>query len=109
MSTSTLRKTSKRKRAEEEPETPLIRHSSLWFDDGNVILVANDGAAGVRLHRSVLSLHSEIFKDILSLPSRDEDNEMIGGCPVVRLQESPGELELFFNLFYSGEAQYLTF
>lgn len=105
MSASTLRQSSKRRKPEEEPETTVKKHLSLWFDDGNVILVAKDGATSVRLHRSVLSLHSEIFKDILSLPSRDEDNEMIEGCPVVHLQESPGELVLFFDLFYSGEAQ----
>lgn len=103
MSSSTYSRPSKRQRIENEAPADLEvkKHSRLWFEDGNTILVANDGL-GFRLHRGIVSLHSEVFWDILSFPSNAEDNE---GCPVLRLQDCGEDLDLFFTLLHDGVNQ----
>jgi len=46
--------------------SPSERHNVLWFPDGNVVL-ATDSLL-FRVHKSFLSLHSSIFKDMFDLP-----------------------------------------
>lgn len=93
----------KRKRTEDEPIVPgkPRKHDRFWLDDGNVVLTA-DNALSFRLHRSVLSLHSEVFRSMFAFPSRPEDNEMMEGCPVIHLQDSGDDLVDFFALLYDG-------
>lgn len=57
----------------------------LWFDDGNVILVA--GESGFRVHRSVLSRNSTVFCQLLDLP-HPSSSALMDGCPVINLPES---------------------
>ncbi|KAI0783929.1 hypothetical protein BC629DRAFT_1518200 [Irpex lacteus] len=42
----------------------LVRHQHLWFEDGNVVLVAE--TTGFRVYRGLLARHSEIFHDMFS-------------------------------------------
>ncbi len=46
--------------------SPSERHNVLWFPDGNVVL-ATDSLL-FRVHKSFLSLHSSVFKDMFDLP-----------------------------------------
>ena len=48
-----------------------------------------------------------VFKDILSIPSKAEDNETLDGCSVIRLQDSGEDLDVLFTLFYRGAGQYV--
>lgn len=102
---SSLRQSSKRMRADEEPATDIKKHTRHWFAQGDVVLLAKDDVVGFRLHHDVLSMQSEIFKDILSLPSHAQENERIQGCSVVHLQDSSEDLETLFDIFYDGETQ----
>ncbi|TCD68730.1 hypothetical protein EIP91_010014, partial [Steccherinum ochraceum] len=61
----------------------------LWLDDGNIVLVA-EGTA-FRVHQSILSRNSEVFRDMFTLP-QPEGTETCHGCPVVHLQDSKKEL-----------------
>ncbi|KAH8101867.1 hypothetical protein BXZ70DRAFT_1017995 [Cristinia sonorae] len=84
---------SKRPRSEaddQSPETadngPICATSSgfrsrgdIWFEDGNVVLVAQDGT-GFRVHQSILAANSDIFRDMFTIP-QPEDREMVEGCP----------------------------
>jgi hypothetical protein len=63
--------------------TVLKRVDDLWFDDGSIVLQAE--STQFRVHRSVLSTHSEIFRDMLAASQPVEEVE---GCPVVRLPDS---------------------
>lgn len=54
-----------------------------WFEDGNIVLVAQDTA--FRVHRGILSKASEVLCDMLAL-HQPADAETLEGCPVVRLQ-----------------------
>lgn len=81
--------------------SPFIRtpHPSLWHDDGNVILRAQ--ATLFRLHRSILSLHSEVFGDMFKVCS-PAAGETIEGCPVVEVQDTARDLTHFLLPLYSG-------
>lgn len=91
---------SKRKRTEDEPTVPgkPRKHDRFWLDDGNVVLTADD-ALSFRLHRRVLSLHSEVFRPMFAFLSRTEDNEMLEGRPVIHLQDSGDDLVDFLLCF----------
>ena len=61
------------------------------MDDGNILLVID--TTGFRVHRSILSLHSEVFQDMFSIPGMEGHSELIDGLPVVRLlDDDPFEL-----------------
>ena len=91
-----------KKRAREEslsrgPE----RHGQLWFDDGNVVLLADNVA--FKVHRSLLSRHSTVFKDLfeLSQPSAALD-EQLDGVPLVKLHDSSHDLADLLDVIYNG-------
>lgn len=65
------------------------RDEHLWFDDGNVILVAE--GLGFRVYRGILGRHSEVFRDMFTLaqPPANDERE---GCPIVELSDTASEL-----------------
>lgn len=89
-----------KKRAREEPAGPQ-RHDQLWFDDGNIVLLVDNVA--FKVHRSLLSRHSTVFKDLfeLSQPSTSIDEQM-DGIPLVKLHDSPHELADLLDVIYNG-------
>ncbi|KAJ7725332.1 hypothetical protein B0H16DRAFT_1895121 [Mycena metata] len=62
---------------------PLVRSAEYWFDDGNIILQAE--STQFRVAKSVLSMHSSVFRDMFLLPL-PSDEAMVEGCAVVVLQ-----------------------
>ncbi|EKM61521.1 uncharacterized protein PHACADRAFT_248191 [Phanerochaete carnosa HHB-10118-sp] len=89
-----------KKRCREECTGPE-RHSQLWFDDGNIVLLADNLA--FKVHRSLLGRHSIVFKDLfeLSQPSASVDEQM-DGVPLVKLHDSPHELADLLDVIYNG-------
>ena len=71
------------------PALDLKRHEEFWFEDGNVVLVAQNTA--FRVFRSLLAEHSTVFADMFAT-STPTTGETYDGCPVVRLSDSPHEL-----------------
>jgi hypothetical protein len=63
------------------------RSDKAWYDDGNLVLQAED--LFFKVHRGVLSSRSEVFAGMLAV-SRPENSteELMDGCPVVQL---PGD------------------
>lgn len=82
-------------------------HLDPWFDDGNIILVAEGKC--FKVYRGMLSLHSPIFKDMFSCPQPVDQEEMDGeGCPVIHLQhDSASEVQHVLRALFYGE--YITF
>ncbi|KIJ64940.1 hypothetical protein HYDPIDRAFT_28286 [Hydnomerulius pinastri MD-312] len=64
-----------------------------WLEDGNVVLEAEDKF--FRVHRSVLSASSQVFKDAFALPQplADSEDEKLDGCPVIHLQDKAVDLQ----------------
>ena len=91
--------TPKRPRTYEE-EQPLRRNGMLWFEDGNVVLVAENVA--VKVHRGVLARQSSVFKDMFSMPQPAASTETYEDHPMVRLYDNPMNLSFFLRTFYDG-------
>lgn len=89
-------------RPDDPDRTP---YDMLWHDDGNIVLQAE--GIPFRLHRSVLSYHSVVFRDMFSIGSRLVDGEIVDGCPVVDLSDSIYDLSHFLLPLYSGGSRYV--
>ncbi|KAJ7043808.1 hypothetical protein C8F04DRAFT_1361149, partial [Mycena alexandri] len=74
----------KRRRTDDSDatRTPVTRSAEYWFDDGNIILQVE--STQFRVAKSVLSMHSSVFRDMFALPL-PADEPTIENCPVVVL------------------------
>ncbi|KAJ3904607.1 hypothetical protein F5879DRAFT_989066 [Lentinula edodes] len=89
-----------------------------WFQDGNIILVSRDESGsselperppvGFRVHRGVLSRHSEVLRDMFELPQpdtmydNDNDASRYEGCQVITMYDIPIELSNLVKALYDG-------
>lgn len=91
----------KRARADADaPQSPQP-HKELWFDDGNIILVAED--TSFRVHKSVLASKSVVFNDLFTVPQPATTGEKnIEGCPVVPLSDTAFDLATVLKSMYHG-------
>ena len=63
----------------------LDRHPELWFDDGNIVLIAQQ--TGFRFFRGLLASQSTFIADMFASATSQAD-ETLSGCSVVRLTDS---------------------
>jgi hypothetical protein len=73
----------------EEPPSAarLVRSTKVWYNDGNLVLRAEDTL--FKVHRDVLSARSDVFAGMLAVSQPDNsDQELVDGCPIVHL---PGD------------------
>ncbi|KAI0046528.1 hypothetical protein FA95DRAFT_1559987 [Auriscalpium vulgare] len=75
----------------------FTRNDEFWLKDGTIVLVC--AAVGFRVHQSVLSMHSTVFRDMFehSSPGRDEHFEE---CAVVRLHDSADDMHHLLKTLY---------
>lgn len=71
-----------------------LHKSNIWFDDGNIVLQAEDTV--FRVYKGVLACHSVIFKDMFDLPQPNEV-QRYDGCELVVIPESSQDLEIFLK------------
>ena len=85
------------------------RDSDFWFEDGNIILVAQ--SIGFCVYKGPLIKHSPVFRDMLSLP-QDVDSSTPhtpSGPPIVHLQDHPNDVRYFLDRFcFSNAFQYVA-
>ena len=88
--------------AQEGAENQPLQISRFWFDDGNVILQAEN--TQFRVHRSLLSLHSNVFKDMFSMPQPTDTTTApnADGCPVITIFDKASDLEYVLSIFYEN-------
>ena len=67
------------------------RHPEIWFNDGNIVLVAGDSEIAFRIYRGLLDAQSTVFSDLFASSTSSPD-ETFDGCPVVYLSDSPNDL-----------------
>lgn len=90
----------KRQRSDDDGD-PRIR-SEFWYEDGNIVLQAEDTL--FRVHQSVLSRQSQIFKDTFAMPQTpSQQNEHIEGCPVIPLSDTAEDMGNIISLLYDSE------
>ncbi|KAJ6567010.1 hypothetical protein B0H19DRAFT_990737 [Mycena capillaripes] len=78
----------------------LHRVQDLWFEDGNLVIQAGDSQ--FRLFRGILAARSSVFEDMISFP-QPHDSELVEGCPVVYLSDSPIEVRAFLRAIFDPE------
>ncbi|KAJ3715497.1 hypothetical protein FB446DRAFT_762104 [Lentinula raphanica] len=99
---------------------PTLTHGDPWFEDGNIILVPREETTssepsksekppiGFRVHKGVLSRHSEVLRDMFELlqPDAMYDNDdeatRYEGCQVVTMYDIPIELSNLVKALYDG-------
>ncbi|KAK0236374.1 hypothetical protein EDD85DRAFT_639463 [Armillaria nabsnona] len=67
-------------------------HSSVWFEDGNIIIQAE--SAQFRVYRGILAMNSSVLRGMFELAQPDE-SDMQDGCPVVHFYDSAQDVRHF--------------
>ncbi|TRM55384.1 hypothetical protein BD626DRAFT_527591 [Schizophyllum amplum] len=76
---------------------PLSAVPDLWFDDGNIVIVA--GSWSFRLRRGILAFQSSVFRDMFSLPPSGSQ-DVYDGCPLINVSDDPNDMEHFLKAVY---------
>ena len=88
------------------PEVVLRRVKGLWFEDGNVVLQAENTV--FKLYRGILSRESTVFADMFSLPQPDARlpgfEDTYDGCQLVRMHDDEDDLEHFLRALFEFES-----
>lgn len=98
----------KRKRVGEVSElripvpVPSTTRSDIWLEDGNIIIQAE--TTQFKVYRGVLSMHSSVFKGMLSTPQPSSEAEgTVEGCPVIYASDSAVDVAIILRaLFLRG-------
>ncbi|KAI0314591.1 hypothetical protein OF83DRAFT_436044 [Amylostereum chailletii] len=72
------------------------KYKELFFDDGNIILQCQD--AIFRVHRSVLSVHSEVFRDMFAVGTPQDS--LAEGVAVVHMPDPAEDMYHLIKMFY---------
>ncbi|KAK7690491.1 hypothetical protein QCA50_005589 [Cerrena zonata] len=79
----------------------ISRSTAVWYEDGNVVLIAERKA--FKVHRSILSSSSDVFRDMFEVVQPDllDSSSTFDGCPIVHLSDTAKELTTFLEILYS--------
>ncbi|EKM57229.1 uncharacterized protein PHACADRAFT_93141 [Phanerochaete carnosa HHB-10118-sp] len=79
----------------------LQRCPDLWFDDGNLVLQAEQTL--FQVYKGILCRESPVFADMLSLgPGQSEEHyEQV---PLVRMPDSAEEMTLFLSVIFNHQS-----
>ncbi|KAI0711793.1 hypothetical protein C8T65DRAFT_718061 [Cerioporus squamosus] len=80
----------------------IERDQELWFEDGNIVVVAQRMA--FRFHRGALSRHSQVFRDMFTVPQPASAplTESMGGCPVIHVSDTASDFKYLLRAVYDG-------
>ena len=78
-------------------EEGCITRSDIWFDDGNLVLQAEN--TQFKVHKSILAIHSHVFTDMFALP-QPEDSATADGCHVVQVPDRATDWQSLLSLLY---------
>ena len=82
----------------------IAEKAKLWFEDGNVVLVAEDHP--FKVHRGVLAAKSAVFSSMFGVPQPQtlEENEHFQGIPLVPLSDEWQDVQtLLEGIYHIGE------
>ncbi|KAJ7191396.1 hypothetical protein GGX14DRAFT_600566 [Mycena pura] len=84
---------------EDDIET-LQRAEGLWFEDGSLIIRAENTI--FRVSRDILSARSSVFRDMLALPQPPLPNgvDTMDGCPLVHLPDGAKDMQYFLQALF---------
>ncbi|KAI0750320.1 hypothetical protein C8Q80DRAFT_1253846 [Daedaleopsis nitida] len=80
------------------------RDPDMWFEDGNVVIVAQHTA--FRVHRGPLSRHSVVFQDLFNisqpLVNSTVSDDVYDGCPTLHVTDTVCDSKRFLGAIYDG-------
>lgn len=79
---------------------PNLLRTDVWFPDGNIVLVAS--GAAFKVHKGQLQRHSEIFRDMFSVPQPQDAQDLFDGCSWVELHDAPADVLYLLRALYDG-------
>lgn len=88
---------------------PDQHHTTLYFEDGNVVLSAvdkRDTRCYFRVHRSILCRYSPVFQEMFMLPPLTEEGpekkiaELYDGVLEVQMADSAEDVDSFLSVLY---------
>ena len=85
----------------------IERDSDLWFDDGNIVFIAQSVA--FRVHKSILARHSEVFAGLFAVPQpppMENPGHTFDGVPSVHVSDSNYDFRTLVRALY-GEIGYV--
>lgn len=88
----------------QDQQQEVLRHPDFWLRDGSIILSVQHVL--FKVHQTILAQHSEIFADLFDLPQPDPEfggDDLLEGCRVVQLQDSPDDFEDLLRAIYHLE------
>ncbi|KAH6907966.1 hypothetical protein BKA70DRAFT_347951 [Coprinopsis sp. MPI-PUGE-AT-0042] len=77
------------------------RVSELWFEDGNLILQAENTI--FRIYRGHLSARSSVFRDMFEFPPPAEGNRTLDGVPIVEVYDEAEDMKNFLKALLDSE------
>ncbi|KZT72354.1 hypothetical protein DAEQUDRAFT_723053 [Daedalea quercina L-15889] len=97
--TSTTRKRARteRDKGENVSQKEVKRDETIWFPDGNIILQA--GGVVFRVYQGLLSLHSEVFAGLFSVP-QPQTVDTFDGHPIVCLPDNADDLRHLLRVLF---------
>lgn len=101
-----LERSSKRQHSKTPAATALRKHDIIWFNDGNIVLQAEQ--MQFLVHRSVLALHSVVFKDMFSLPPPPipaNETKLEELHPTVQMHDSAVDVENMLSALYGQRCE----
>ena len=84
----------------DRPEKTAQQDIDFWFEDGNIIIVAQN--TKFRVYRGPLIKHSLVFRDMLSLPQPVENSEKLQDLPIIYLEDHPSDVRRILSGFIFG-------
>ena len=93
--------------------TDVVNHWQHFYDDGNIVLRAQGKIARnpsdelelrtvlYRVHKSLLTIHSPIFRDMFSASSPSAGDDTYDGVPVVDMPDKAYDIQLLLDSIYA--------
>ena len=85
------------------PHQAVEKDAQVWLDDGNVVVVAQNTA--FRVHKSLLSRHSDVFRDLFTIPQPPVCGgvvDLYDNCPVVHVSDTSFDFRELLRVIYGG-------
>mgnify|MGYP001335277068 CR=1 FL=1 len=91
----------RKRRPNSDPSELTEQHpptrSENWYDDGSVVLQAED--VQIKVHKSILVQYSSIFSDTFTMP-QPAGKPTVDDCPLLHLYDSAFDLKHFLRALY---------
>lgn len=91
----------KRARTEGRDYSTYAKDPGYYFSDGTICLAVEDTL--FRLHRGLLTRHSTVFSDMLSLPPDTGNSDAYyEGVPIAALVDKVKDIKVLFKLMFDA-------